>query len=281
MTERSPGLVVRFATSASLLLGGLLGAPGCSSHEDQGPELRVFAAASLAESFAALATAFQADYAKQAAHAGLVDSAQLRVSLHTAGTPQLLLQLREGARADVFASANEATMSSLLQDLTASEEAADTQSPGIPQIFAHNALALLVARGNPLGITQLADLSRADLRFAIAGPHVPAGDYARAALALAGVDARSRSDETSVRGVVQKVLLGELDAGIVYASELHGRDFPLEFVSIPAAYQPTIRYPIVALPQAEQPQLAAAFVNFVLSETGQSILRTHGFSAAR
>jgi molybdate transport system substrate-binding protein len=269
MTACSLRLTARFVTCAGLLLGVLLGSLACTSYENGSTELRVFAAASLTESFTALAAAFEAE------HDGL------RVRVHTAGTPRLVLQLREGARADVFASADEASMAALLEHSRTAQ--ANGASTALPQIFAHNELALLVAAGNPLGITQLADLSRRELRFALAGPQVPAGRYARAALALAGVEAISRSDEASVRGVLNKVLLGELDAGVVYTTDLRHPDtsHELELVPIPAAYQPKIRYPIRALPQAEQPELAAAFVRFVLSDSGQSILRAHGFSAAR
>jgi molybdate transport system substrate-binding protein len=257
-------LTARRLTCIALVLGALLNTIGCSKQQNAVAELRVFAAASLSESFAALATAFEAEQ----------PGVQLR--LHTAGTPQLVLQLREGARADVFASADEASMRSLLE----SSRNAGTEMAA-PQVFAQNQLALLLARGNPRGITGLSDLNRPDIRFAMAGPQVPAGRYAREAFALAGATARSRSDEASVRGVLQKVLLGELDAGIVYLTDLVQPNPALELIPLPAAEQPEIRYPIVTLPQAEQPEYAAAFVRFVLSESGQSILRAHGFGAAR
>lgn len=253
------------------LLGLVISLQSCAKTEAHGPELRVFAAASLTESFAALATAFEAE------QAGATPS----VRVHTAGTPQLVLQLREGARADVFASADRASMTQLLAILHDGMEADSVPRKSKPHNFASNQLAILVAHDNPHDIAQLADLSRPALRFAMAGPQVPAGRYAREALALAGVQAGSRSDEASVRGVLQKVLFGELDAGLVYRSDLHQLDPALSFVSIPAAHQPRIDYPIVALPQAAHPKLAAAFVDFVLSEPGQAILRAHGFGAAR
>jgi len=275
MQTHGSELVARLVTRTSLLLGMLLSSLACSSQEEGRPELRVFAAASLTESFAALATAFEAE------------QTGLRVRLHTAGTPQLVLQLRECARADVFASADEASMTSLLNHLQAADAPSTRnggltqQNAAIAQAFAHNTLGLLVASGNPLEITELSDLRGQTLRFAMAGPQVPAGRYARELLALAGVQASSRSDEASVRGVVQKVLLGELDAGIVYATDLGQLHSSLELVPLPAAFQPEIRYPIVALPQAEHAEHAAAFVDFVLSEPGQAILRAHGFGAAR
>ena len=258
-------------TLLCVAMGALFGSLGCSAHEGDPNELWVFAAASLSESFSALAAAFEAE------------QPDLRVRLHTAGSAQLVLQLREGARADVFASADEASMFALLEHLrTADSARAKVTTEGIApqsQVFAQNRLALLVAAGNPLKLSQLSDLGRPELRFAMAGPQVPAGRYARQALALAQVEARSRSDEASVRGVVQKVLLGELDAGIVYSTDRVGPASALELLPIPAAFQPEIRYPIVALSPASPS--ARAFVAFVLSDSGQSILSAHGFGAAR
>jgi molybdate transport system substrate-binding protein len=263
MNAPAPKMLARQLMCIGLLMGMSLGFVACSAQEDE-RDLRIFAAASLAESFRALAVAFEAE------------SPGVRVRLHTAGTPQLVLQVREGARADVFASADETSMNALLQDLRSRGMQAAS-----PQVFARNQLGLLVAQGNPLRLTRLEQLNQPEIRFAMAGPQVPAGRYARESLALAGATASSRSDEASVRGVLQKVLLGELDAGIVYTTDLLEDDSSLELVQIPAAHQPRILYPIIALPHAAHPEPAAAFVRFVLSESGQSILRAHGFGAAR
>lgn len=216
----------------------------------------VFAAASLTAPFEELVTAFERD------HPG-VD-----VRLQCAGTPQLVLQLCEGARADVFAAADEANMQRVVAaGLTAGE----------PQAFARNRLAIVVAAGNPKAVRDLADLARADLRVALCAPAVPAGRYARQALAKAGIEPASVSDEPSVKAVVSKVQLGELDAGIVYRTDVRGAG--VTGVGIAAAHDVVAVYPIVALASGHDAALGAEFVQFVRSAEGQRILAGFGFLA--
>lgn len=247
------------------------GLPACGRAASEEQELHVFAAASLQESFAAIAVAFEAE------------NPGVRVRLHTAGTPQLLLQLREGAQVDVLATADPVSMQTALARL---QSAPGQAVPVQTQVFAHNELAVVTAAANPQAIHSMADLGRADLRFAMAGPQVPGGRYARAALASAGLQPRSRSDEASVRGVLNKVLLGELDAGIVYRSDALQGGSKLASWPVPAQHQPQIDYPIAALASPDAPAraragLAASFCRFVLSAQAQQILRAHGLIAAR
>ncbi|MCU0867257.1 MAG: molybdate ABC transporter substrate-binding protein, partial [Planctomycetes bacterium] len=148
--------------------------------------VRVFAAASLTACFQAIGAAYER------AHPGV------RIELHFAGSPQLVLQLREGAAADVFASADVPNMQKV-QDLGA--------VAGQPFEFARNQLAIVVRAGNPKQVQSLADLGRADLKVALCAPDVPAGKYARQALAAQRLEVRSLSDEPSVKAVVSKVQL--------------------------------------------------------------------------
>ncbi|MBL8736780.1 MAG: molybdate ABC transporter substrate-binding protein [Planctomycetes bacterium] len=216
--------------------------------------LRVFAAASLTASFQAIAAAFEQQHPEH------------RVELHFAGTLQLVLQLREGASADVFASADVPNMTKV-QDLGALVDA--------PVEFARNQLVVVVRAGNPKGVRGLADLARADVKVALCGPEVPAGKYARQVLQRAGLEVRSVSDEPSVKAVVTKVQLGELDAALVYATDVAVSG--VEGVLLPAAENVVASYPIGVLDRGGNRVGATLFVAFVRSEAARSILRRHGF----
>lgn len=216
--------------------------------------LRVFAAASLTASFQAIATAFEQQ------HPGH------RVECNFAGTPQLVLQLREGAAADVFASADVPNMTKV-QELGALVDG--------PVEFARNQLVVVVRAGNPKALQGLADLARSDLKVALCGPEVPAGKYARQILQKAGIEVRSVSDEPSVKAVVAKVQLGELDAGVVYATDVGIAG--VEGIVVPAAQNVVASYPIAVLNRGGNRVGATLFVAFVRSEAARSILRRHGF----
>lgn len=224
--------------------------------------VRVFASASLAAAFEELSEAFSTQQG-------------VPVQLHTAGTARLVVQWRESAAADVFASADSKSLAAVL----------DALGEGAPPAteFATNQLALVFDRDNPHRIESVADLTQPRLRVALAGPEVPAGRYARRALAKAKVELRSVSDEPSVRALLQKVALGELDAAVVYASDLQHLPEGVAGQPLPPGLQPDIRYPLAALPAADGQisEDARAFVDFVQSVEGQQILRDHGFGAAR
>lgn len=218
--------------------------------------MTVFAAASLAAPFEVLAREFERLHPGRA------------VQLHGAGTPQLVLQLREGAGADVFASADEAQMARI---------AGLGLVAGAPTVFARNALSIVTAAGNPRGVTGLADLARPDLAVALCGPEVPAGRYAREACARAGVVARSLSDEPSVSAVLSKVRLGVLDAGIVYATDVRAAGTGVGAVSLAPEHAVVASYPIAALTAGGSPDGGRAFVAYVLSPAGQRVLTEFGF----
>lgn len=245
---------------AGLLLAALCMLGFASCHRDHPQTVRVFAAASLTASFEALAQAFE------------TNNPGIAVELHCAGTPRLVLQLREGASVDVFASANEAQMQRVVDA---------GQTAAAPVVFATNSLCIITQKGNPKGITQLSDLQRQDLSVLLCGPEVPAGRYAREILAQAAVAVQSLSDEPSVRAVTSKVRLGVVDAGIVYAADAQTAGQPdpdLHAVAIPAASNISARYPIATLSVGKQQQLGAAFTAFVCSPAGQRILAAHGFA---
>jgi molybdate transport system substrate-binding protein len=181
----------------------------------------------------------------------------------------LATQIQNGAPADVFASADEANMQKIV-------DAKLTDGP--PAAFLTNRLQIAVAAGNPKRIAGLADLAKPGLIVVLAGPTVPAGKYALEALGKAGVTVRPASQEVDVRSVLNKVALGEADAGIVYVSDVKSAGARVAGVEIPEQHQVIARYPIAVLKDSKNPRLSKAYVDYLLSDAGQSLLARFGFS---
>lgn len=221
-------------------------------------ELLVSAAASLTDAFAEVEAAFEA------ANPG-VD-----VVLNLGSSSSLREQILEGAPVDVFASANTSNMDQVA-------EAGEVE--GEAQIFVHNLLQIAVPAGNPAGITGLDDFSNEDLLIGLCAEEVPCGSFGREALEKAGVIPAIDTNEPDVRALVTKVEAGELDAGIVYLTDVLSTDGAVEGVEIPDEFNVIAAYPIAALVNAPNPDGAAAFVEFVLSDVGQAILVGFGFSS--
>ena len=221
-------------------------------------EVLVSAATSLTDAFAEIERAFEA------AHPG-VD-----VVVNLAASSTLREQIVQGAPVDVFASADLATMDSVV---TAGRAA------GTPVVFAENTPEIAVPAGNPGDVMGLADFGRADLIIGLCAEAVPCGAIAREALRRAGVVPDVDSNEANVRALLTKIELGEIDAGIVYATDVLAARGRVEGIAIPDDDDLKARYPLVALTDAPHPDAAAAFVAFVLSDRGRSILTAHGFAA--
>ncbi len=219
----------------------------------------VFAAASLSGSFTAIGNSFQA------AHLGVT------VKFNYAGTPTLVTQIEQGAPADVFASADTTNMDRLK---------GDGFTTGTSRVFAHNELEIVVAPGNPKGITGLADLAKPGVIYITEAPTVPAGKYALQALKMAGVTVTPKSLETDVKSVISKIELGEADAGIVYTTDVTAAGGKVQGVAIPAAENVIATYPIVAVKASANLTAANAFIAYVLSAAGQSKLQAFGFLSA-
>jgi molybdate transport system substrate-binding protein len=251
-----------FAALAPVVLVGACGTAGVGGDADTAGdvagELTVFAASSLTDAFDELGVAFVAR------------NPDVEVVGNHAGSQTLAAQINEGAPADVFASAAEAQMEVV---------AAEGNLAGEATVFTANLLAIAVEAGNPLGIAGLADLADPDLLLVLPAEEVPAGGYAREALDAAGVEVAPSSLEQDVRAALSKVGLGEADAAIVYGSDLVAADGRVEGVAIPAEQNVPARYPIATLADAPNPVTAEAFAAFVLSDAGQEILASHGFTA--
>jgi molybdate transport system substrate-binding protein len=221
-------------------------------------ELLVFAAASLTDAFTEIETAFEAEHPEVA------------VTFNFGPSSGLADAIVQGAPADVFASASGTQMDNLTEPGLVADE---------PTVFARNLLQIAVEPGNPLGIRALADLARPDVTLVLAAPEVPAGEFAREALAKAGVQASPASEEVDVRAVLSKVALGEADAGVVYVTDVLVAGDEVDGVAIPEEQNVVAGYPIGALTESPNPEAAQAFVAFVLGPDGQAVLERYGFAA--
>lgn len=239
--------------------------------------LTVFAAASLTDAFGEIGSAFQT------AHPGVT------VAFNFAGSNQLATQIGEGAPADVFASANAAQMDAAVESGRIDPDAA--------AIFATNRLVVVYPADNPAGIATLPDLAAPDTLIVLAAEEVPVGRYSLEFLDLASADpafgasfkesvlGNVASYEENVRSVLNKVALGEADAGIVYASDLVGVD-GVASLEIPDALNVLAEYPIAPLNDSPlndsaHATAAADFIALVLSNEGQAILADYGFGPIR
>lgn len=231
-------------------------------------EITVYAAASLTDTFVELASLLERG------------PAGVRVRYNFAGSQQLAVQIEQGARADVFASADQRWMDYVVErGLTA----------GPPRIFAHNRLVAILPKANPAGIRGLGDLARHGVKLVIAAEAVPAGGYTRRMLrrlsdrpgfgaSYAGeVLANVVSQEENVKSVVAKVQLGEADAGIVYRSDVTPRvASSLTVLEIPPEANMVASYPVAVLAASRDPASAKAFVALLLGPPGQDLLARHG-----
>jgi molybdate transport system substrate-binding protein len=238
---------------AALLLAACGGGEPAGGAAGSPAAIRVFAAASLTAAFNELGPRFTA------ANGGT------RVTFNFAGSQALATQIRQGAPADVFASADVPNLDKV-EDLV-----------GEPRVFAGNRLAIVVERGNPRGVDGLDDLAAGDLKVVLAAAEVPAGKYARQVLDQAGVRVRPVSEEDDVKSVVTKVSLGEADAGLVYVTDVTAGGDRVEGVDIPTGQNVTASYPIAVVTASEAQDEARAFVDLVRSAEGQQVLKRHGF----
>jgi molybdate transport system substrate-binding protein len=188
-----------------------------------------------------------------------------------AGSDQLALQIRQGAPADVYASASPKFPELLYRDGLVSK----------PVVFATNRLAVLVPRSNPGKIRSVYDLRRSSLRIVIGDRTVPIGSYTRQLLDTLGItdDVMKNvvSQETDVKGIVAKVALGEADAGLAYVTDARPVAGKVRLIALPQWAQPPIRYEIAIVKAAQHPAVARAFVKRVLSKRGRLRLQRAGF----
>lgn len=220
-------------------------------------ELTVFAAASLSDVFGELGAAFEA------ANPG-VD-----VRLSFAASSSLQEQILAGAPADVFAAASSSTMDAVVES---------GEVDGRPDVFARNVPALAVPEGNPAGVERLDDLADGSLLVGLCTEGVPCGRLARQLLERRGIVPAIDTNEPDVRSLLTKIAAGELDVGLVYATDVRAAADQVDQIEIPDADVVT-SYPIARLASAPNPRAAVDFVELVLSPAGRQILSEHAFAA--
>jgi molybdate transport system substrate-binding protein len=228
--------------------------PGATPVVEQ--TLTVFAAASLKDTFARLASDFES------AHPGVT------VSLNFAGSADLVSQITEGAPADVVAFADEKNMAKLTDAKLVD---------GPPQLFASNTLEIVVPRGNPAGITSFRDLARPGAKVVVCAAQVPCGSAATKIEEATGIALSPVSEESAVTDVLGKVSSGEADAGLVYVTDVEAAGDAVEGIAFPEASGAVNRYPIGVVAASARPELAAEFADLVTGIEGQETLQTAGF----
>jgi molybdate transport system substrate-binding protein len=257
--------------SLVVLLAFLLAACGVPAAPPASQTLTVFAAASLTGAFGEIGQAFEAA------------NPNVTVTFNFAGSQSLRTQIEQGASADVFASADHKNMDTMVgEDLIATTKYQD---------FASNRLVVILPPMNPANIQTLQDLARPGIKLDLADASVPVGSYARQVLTSMSKDASFGTDfsdkvlknvasnETDVKQVVSKVDLGEADAGIVYVTDAQAAT-DLMTIAIPDDFNVIARYPIAVVAHSANAGLAAAFVAYVLSPDGQTVLQKWGFGPA-
>jgi molybdate transport system substrate-binding protein len=247
--------------TALVVSSGLVSA--CGDDSDDGGSgggdatLTVFAASSLTKTFTEIGKEFESQ------HDGV------KVEFSFGGSSDLISQIQQGAPADVFASADEANMEKLTGDDLQADDAVD---------FAANTLKIATPPGNPAGIASFADLGNGGVNVVVCAPEVPCGAATVKAEQATGVTINPVSEEQSVTDVLAKVSSGEADAGLVYVTDVAAAGDSVEGVTFPESSAIVNTYPIVALKDSKNSDLAQEFIDLVTSDTGQSILEEAGFA---
>jgi molybdate transport system substrate-binding protein len=247
------GLVA--ALVASMVLAGCGSPTQPASTNGQGVtgDVTVFAAASLTETFTQIGKDFEA------ANPGT------KVKFNFGSSSALAQQIDQGAPADVFASASPTNM----------KQVAETGSV----TFVRNRLQIAVDKGNPLKVASLADLTKPGLKLALCADQVPCGAAAKKAFQVANLMPKPVTLEQDVKATLTKVKLGEVDAALVYRTDVAAPTSGVDGVDFPEAAQAINDYPIVTLAKAPNTTGGKAFVDFVLSDKGRSVLTKAGFEA--
>lgn len=249
------------ATALALAACGSSSSSTTSSQASSGAALSgsitVFAASSLKESFTTIGTAFMA------AHPGTT------VTFNFGASSTLATQITQKAPADVFASASQKTM-----DTVTSSGAATGDT-----VFAVNTMEIATPPKPSTPVTSLADLAKPGVKVAVCQKDVPCGAAAVKLFDANKLSVTPVSEEADVKSVLSKVVLGEVDAGIVYVTDVKAAKDTVVGVEIPAAQNVTTKYPIVPITASSNPDLAKAFVAYVLSADGQSVLTAAGFAS--
>ena len=257
----------RFAVIAAGLAA--VAAAGCSSSSSSTPAssasssapatgtITVLAASSLTGAFTQLGQQFEA------AHKG--DT----VKFSFGPSSGLATQVTSGAPADVFASASTKTMQQVVS-------AGDASSP---QDFAKNFAEVAVPSNNPAKVTSVKDLGKKSAKVALCQPQVPCGAVAAEVFKNAGITVKPVTLQPDVKSVLTQVETGNVDAGMVYVTDVMAAGSKVKGVAIPASENVSTLYPIATISSSKEKSIAQAFVAYVLSPTGQQVLAAAGFQS--
>jgi molybdate transport system substrate-binding protein len=214
------------------------------------PPIAIYAAASLTDAFPA------------------IDRAQ---AYSFAGSNALATQIRNGAPADVFASANADIPAQLFAQGVVER----------PVLFTRNALVIVVPRSNPAGISSVYDLAKSGVRLDVAASSVPVGSYTLQVLKQMNLSSKVLpnvvSQETDVRSVLSKVALGQADAGFVYSTDATTVPNDVRVIKVPAWAQPKVVYAMAVVARSPNKAAARAFIRRVVSKAGQAAMLRYGF----
>jgi molybdate transport system substrate-binding protein len=229
--------------------------PAASSSASATGTITVFAASSLKETFTQLGKQFET------AHPG--DT----VKFSFGASSTLATQITDGAPADVFASASPKNMTTVVSAGDASN----------PQDFAKNTAEVAVPPSNPANVTSVNDLAKSSVKTALCQPQVPCGVVAAGVFKNAGITVKPVTLQPDVKSVLTQVELGNVDAGVVYVTDVMAAGSKVKGVMIPANVNASTMYPIAAISGSKEMSIAQAFVAYVLSPAGQSVLSAAGF----
>jgi molybdate transport system substrate-binding protein len=253
--------VRRFAVvTAGLLAVALAGCSSNPSSPSSGSSpstgtITVFAAASLMDTFTKIGHQFEA------AHKG--DT----VKFSFGPSSGLSTEITSGAPADVFASASPTNMDTVVK-------AGDASSP---QTFARNTMEVAVPPSNPAKVTSVNDLAKSGVKVAVCAPQVPCGVVAAEVFKNAGITVKPVTQATDVSSVVTEVETGNVDAGMVYVTNVLSEGSKLKGITIPASINASTLYPIATIKGSKHESIAKEFVDYVLSPAGQQVLTAAGF----
>jgi molybdate transport system substrate-binding protein len=244
------------AVAGVVLLAGCAGpAPEAIEPDTLTGTVTILAAASLTESLDELAAAFED------AHP------DVDVVISYGGSSALAEQIVSGSPADIFFSANESTMTTVT----------DAGLTVAPTVLLTNVLEIAVPAGNPGGVTGLADFANPDLTIALCDPTVPCGSAAAKLFAATRITPSADTLEEDVKAALTKVSLGEVDAALVYVTDVIAAGDEVEGIEVPEAADVVNAYPISLLTDARNPEAAQAFADFVGSAEGLAVFTDAGF----
>lgn len=245
------------AVAAALVL--LAGTAACGGDDSSSEDtLTVLAASSLTEAFGELETSYEKDH-------------DVDVEISYDSSSIIASQVVEGAPADVLATADEPTMQTVVDD---------GLTDGEPAVFATNTLTIVTPPDNPAGIKGIDDLGDAGVKYAVCVPEAPCGSASRRLLELNEVDAEPATEEENVKSVLTKVTLGEVDAGLVYVSDAQAAGDDVTTVDAANSSKVVNSDPIAVVADAENADAAQQWVDLVLSDEGQQVLKSYGFDPA-